>query len=34
MLSESETKKKEKPVKLEDVAQETRELVGKGIKKT
>jgi ribosomal protein L40E len=34
MLSESETKKKEKPVKLEDVAQETGELVGKGIKKT
>jgi hypothetical protein len=34
MLSESEPKKKEKPVKLEDVAQETGELVGKGIKKT
>jgi ribosomal protein L40E len=34
ILSESEPKKKEKPVKLEDVAQETGELVGKGIKKT
>jgi len=34
MLSESEPKKKEKPVKLEDVAQETGEFVGKGIKKT
>jgi len=33
-LSESEPKKKDKPVKLEDVAQETGELVGKGIKKT
>lgn len=30
----SEEKKKEKPVKLEDVAEETGELIGKGIKKT
>ena len=30
----SEEKKKEKTVKLEDVAEETGELIGKGIKKT
>ncbi len=33
MLSESEAKEKEKPVKLEDVAEETGELIGKGLKK-
>ena len=33
MLSESEAKEKEKPVKLEDVAEETGELLGKGLKK-
>ena len=32
-MSESEVKEKEKPVKLEDVAEETGELIGKGIKK-
>ena len=33
MLGESEAKEKEKPVKLEDVAEETGELIGKGLKK-
>ena len=33
MLSESEAKEKEKPVKLEDVAEETGEIIGKGLKK-
>jgi len=33
-LSESEVKKKEKPVKLEKVAEETGELIGKGLRKT
>jgi len=33
-LSESEVEEKEKHVKLEDVAEETGELIGKGIKKT
>lgn len=32
-MSESEVKEKEKPVKLEDVAEETGELIGKGLKK-
>jgi len=34
VLSQPEEKKDEKPVKLEDVAEETGELVGKGVKKT
>jgi len=33
-LSGSEAKKKEKTVKLEKVAEETGELIGKGIRKT
>ncbi len=33
-MSDSEDEKKEKPVKLEKVAEETGELVGKGIRKT
>jgi len=33
-LSESEAEKKEKPVKLEKVAEETGEVIGKGIRKT
>jgi len=33
-LGESEVKKKEKPVKLEKVAEETGELIGKGLRKT
>jgi len=33
-VSSSEDKKEDKPVKLEDVAEETGELVGKGIRKT
>ena len=33
MLSESEAKEKKKPVKLEDVAEETGEVIGKGLKK-
>jgi len=33
-LSETETEKKEKPVKLEKVAEETGELIGKGVRKT
>jgi len=33
-LDESEDKKKEKPVKLEKVAEETGELIGKGLRKT
>jgi len=32
-LSKSEVKEKEKPAKLEDVAEETGELIGKGLKK-
>jgi len=32
-LSESETKEKEKPAKLEKVAEDTGELVGKGLRK-
>ena len=32
-MSSSKEKKEEKPVKLEDVAEETGELVGKGVKK-
>ncbi len=32
-MSNEEEKKKEKPVKLEEVAEETGELVGKGLKK-
>jgi len=34
MLSEAEPKKEEKPVKLEKVAEDTGELIGKGIRKT
>ncbi len=33
-MSETESKKEEKPVKIEKVAEETGELVGKGIRKT
>lgn len=33
-MGESEVKKKEKPVKLEKVAEETGELIGKGLRKT
>lgn len=33
-LSGSEAKKEEKHVKLEDVAEETGELIGKGVRKT
>jgi len=33
-LSDSEDEKKEKPAKLEKVAEETGELIGKGLKKT
>lgn len=33
-MSESEAEKKEKPVKLEKVAEETGELIGKGLRKT
>jgi len=33
-LSEAEQKKEEKPVKLEKVAEDTGELIGKGIRKT
>jgi len=33
-LSESKAEKKEKPVKLEKVAEETGEVIGKGIRKT
>jgi hypothetical protein len=33
-LSEKGEKKEKKPVKLEEVAEETGELVGKGVKKT
>ena len=33
-MSNSEDKKEKKPVKLENVAQETGELIGKGIRKT
>jgi len=33
-LSGSEDKKKEKTVKLEEVAEETGELIGKGLRKT
>jgi rRNA maturation endonuclease Nob1 len=33
-LSESEAKKKEKTVKLEKIAEETGEVIGKGIRKT
>jgi hypothetical protein len=33
-MSEAEEKKEEKPVKLESVAEETGELIGKGVKKT
>jgi len=32
-VSSEEEKKKEKPVKLEEVAEETGELIGKGLKK-
>jgi len=32
-LSESEAEEKERPVKLEDAATETGELIGKGLKK-
>jgi hypothetical protein len=32
-LSESEAKEKEKPVKLEDAAAETGELIGRGLQK-
>jgi hypothetical protein len=32
-LSESEVEEKKKPVKLEDVAEETGEAIGKGLKK-
>lgn len=33
-MSSSEDKKEDKPIKLEDVAEETGELIGKGIRKT
>ena len=33
-MSESEVKKKEKPVKLEKVAEDTGELIGKSLRKT
>ena len=33
-MSKKEEKKEKKPVKLEEVAEETGELVGKGVKKT
>jgi len=33
-LSEAEPKKEEKPVKIEKVAEDTGELIGKGIRKT
>lgn len=33
-MGESEDRKKEKPVKLEKVAEETGELIGKGLRKT
>jgi len=33
-LSESNAEKEKKPVKIEDVAEETGELIGKGVKKT
>ena len=33
-MGESEVKKKGKPVKLEKVAEETGELIGKGLRKT
>ena len=33
-MSEDEPKKEEKPVKIEKVAEETGELIGKGIRKT
>lgn len=33
-LSEAEPKKEEKPIKLEKVAEDTGELIGKGIRKT
>ena len=33
-LSESNAEKEKKPIKIEDVAEETRELIGKGVKKT
>jgi hypothetical protein len=32
-MSEAKEKKEEKPVKLEDVAEETGELIGKGVRK-
>lgn len=32
-MSSSKEKKEEKPVKLEDVAEETGELIGKGVRK-
>ena len=34
MLSKKEPKKEEKPVKIEKVAEDTGELIGKGIRKT
>ena len=33
-MSESKTEKEKKPVKIEKVAEETGELIGKGVKKT
>jgi|GEM_PF-600035 len=33
-MSSSKDKKEEKPVKLENVAEDTGELIGKGVKKT
>ena len=33
-MGESEDRKKEKPVKFENVAEETGELIGKGLRKT
>ena len=33
-MSESNAEKEKKPVKIEDVAEETGELIGKGVKKT